>query len=178
MLARIAHAVGVALVVGTLLQAVPAGSPVKPASAAEAAASRSFRIDGAVRSPRTYRLQDLRGKPETTLRVYYNTGAGPVEATYTGVLLWTLLEEVRVRTNPSIRNDLLRRTLRLRATDGYEVALGVGEIAPAFGGEQAIIAYEQDGRPLPAGDGFARLIMPGDKAGGRNIFALSRIEVR
>jgi len=40
-----------------------------------------------------------------------------------------------------------------------------GEIAPDFGGKQALIAYERDGKPL---DHF-RLVMPGDKHGARNV---------
>lgn len=176
----IARFVGPAMLAGTLLATSPDALSRRPALAAEAQspASASFRILGAVERPETYRLQDLRAKPRTTLEVYFNTGAGPVTATFKGVLLWTLLEDAGIRANPAVRNDILRRTVRLTATDGYQVVLGVGEIAPAFGGEQAIIAYEQDGAPLPAADGFARLVMPGDKAGGRNIFALARIEVR
>lgn len=146
--------------------------------AAPAAASNSLRIFGAVRNPRTYRRADLVALPETRLTVFYATGAGPVTGAFEGVLLWSLLQAAEVRVDPNVRNDILRRTVRLRATGGYEVVLGAGEIAPGNGGEQAIIAYEQDGRPLPQNEGFARLIMPDDKSGGRNVFAVSEIEVR
>ena len=57
------------------------------------------------------------------------------------------------------------------------VALSLGELDPEFGAAQALIAYAQDGKPL--GDsGFARLILPADKDGGRNVMRISAIEVR
>lgn len=150
------------------------------AGAAHAAETGSEWISlvGNVEHSRTLRMADLQAEPATTLMVFFSTGSGPVSASFTGVLLWTLLQEAGIKTDPAVHNDILRHTIELTATDGYQVVLGAGEIAPNFGGEQAIIAYAQNGAPLPAGDGFARLIMPGDKAGGRNLFALSRIEVK
>jgi len=40
-----------------------------------------------------------------------------------------------------------------------------GEIAPDFDAKGVIVAYERDGKPL---DEF-RIVMPGDKHGGRNV---------
>ena len=101
--------------------AAPAAPGPWPALAAEIeAASASFRALGAVESPRIYGLGDLRAKPETTLAVYYNTSAGPVSATFKRVLLWTLLQEAGIRIDPAVHNDILRRSVRLTATDGYE----------------------------------------------------------
>jgi hypothetical protein len=45
------------------------------------------------------------------------------------------------------------------------VVTSTGEIAPDFGGKAALVAYERDGKPL---DDF-RIVMPGDKHGGRNV---------
>jgi DMSO/TMAO reductase YedYZ molybdopterin-dependent catalytic subunit len=58
------------------------------------------------------------------------------------------------------------------------VVLSLGEIAPEFGGEQVIVAYQMDGKPIDNGGGFARLILPGDKGAGRAVSAIASIEVR
>jgi hypothetical protein len=71
----------------------------------------------------------------------------------------------------------LRRTVLVTAVDGYSAVLSLGELDPEFGAAQALVAYAQDDKPL--GDsGFARLIMPADKGGGRNVMRISAIEVR
>jgi hypothetical protein len=49
--------------------------------------------------------------------------------------------------------------------DGYVVVTWTGEIAPDFGGKAALVVYEREGKPL---DDF-RIVMPGDKRGGRNV---------
>ena len=156
-----------------------ANSRVAVAAEAAISPSKSFTIAGAVQTPKTYKRADLLREPVTTETVYFSTGAGPVQASYTGVLLWTLLQEVGIKANANIKNDILRHTVTLTATDGYQVVISAGEIDPAFGGEQAIVAYDQDGKPLTGTTGgFARLVMPGDKAGGRAVQSITRIEVQ
>ena len=71
----------------------------------------------------------------------------------------------------------LRHALFVTGSDGYVVTLGFGEIDPDFEGKQAIIAYARDGAPLPETDGL-RLIVPGDKHGGRDVKDVAKIEVR
>jgi hypothetical protein len=58
-----------------------------------------------------------------------------------------------------------------------EAIFGAGEIDPEFGGDQIIIAYAENGRSLGQ-DGFAKIIAPGDKAGGRFVSNIVKIEVR
>ena len=67
----------------------------------------SFRIEGLVQHPQTYTLSTLSSLPQTRLNVDFYTGSGPVTASYTGVLLWDLLNTAGVITNPSNKNDLL-----------------------------------------------------------------------
>jgi DMSO/TMAO reductase YedYZ molybdopterin-dependent catalytic subunit len=139
--------------------------------------STSFTIGGAVQTPRTVTLADLQKQPATTEAVYFSTGRGPVNASFTGVLLWTLLSEAGIKTDAAVRNDGLRRSVVVSAADGYSVILSLGELDPEFGAAQALVAYAQDGKPL--GDsGFARLILPADKGGGRNVMRINAIEVR
>lgn len=157
---------------------VSAQSPASDHGARSAATpSTSFIVTGAVNSPKTFSLEDLRREPVTTEQVYFSTGRGVVKASFTGVLLWTLLQTADIKTDPNARNDILHHVVVVSADDGYSVTLSAGELDPEFGAEPAIVAYAQDGKPLGDG-GFARLILPGDKGGGRNIMRISRIEIR
>jgi len=54
---------------------------------------------------------------------------------------------------------------------------GAGEIDPSFGGNQIMVAYATGGASLGA-DGFARIVVPGDKAGGRFVSNIVEIEVK
>ncbi len=67
--------------------------------------------------------------------------------------------------------------LLLSGSDGYEAIFGAGEIDPEFGGDQIIIAYAENGQSLGQ-DGFAKIIAPGDKSGGRFVSNIVNIEVR
>ena len=140
--------------------------------------STSFGIVGAVRTPRMYTLGDLQREPATNEAVHFNTGKGPVSGTFTGVQLWALLQEVGIATDPAVKNDILRHTVTVTGTDGYRVVLSAGELDPEFGGELAIVAFARDGQLLGANGGFARLIVPGDKGGGRKVASITEIEVR
>ena len=151
--------------------------PADHATHASATPSTSFTISGAVQYPKTLSLADLQKEPATTQSVFYVTGRGTVAANFTGVLLWTLLQAAEVKDDPSAKNAKLRRTVMVSAADGYSVVLSLGELDPAYGAGQALIAYAQDGKPLGP-SGFARLILPADKDGGRNVMRVKSIEVQ
>lgn len=144
-----------------------AAQPVPPAS---------FVLEGAVRHPGTIGVADLRSLPPTTLAVSLATDHGALSGTWTGVLLWTLLQRAGVLTVAKTKNAALLHTLVIRGNDGYAVALSFGEIDPRIGGSAAIIAYARDGRPLPPDQGL-RLIVPSDKFAARAVRGVVRVEV-
>ena len=135
-------------------------------------------IRGAVEHPRSLTLADLKRESPTSEAVSLRTGKGVLTGTYTGVLLWTLLQQAVIKASPTIRNDVMRHTIVITASDGYTTVLSAAEIDPEFGGERAIIAYARDGHPLTDERGFARLIFPDDKSAGRAISGISSITVR
>ncbi len=151
-----------------------AAQPAKP----DAPPSQSFTIGGAIERPRTLTLAELSREPQATETVFLHTGHGPVSATFTGVPLWTLLDEAGVKLDAAHRNDLIRHWIMVTGSDGYSAVLSLAEVAPEFGGDQAIIAYQQDGKPIAGANGFARLIVPGDKAAGRAVGGIVSIEVK
>jgi DMSO/TMAO reductase YedYZ molybdopterin-dependent catalytic subunit len=151
---------------------------VSAAAAEPKKAPDSIALSGAVDHPRDLKLADLAKEPATTEAIFLHTGHGVVTGDFTGALLWTLLSEAGVKLDPNIKNDVVRHTVTITGADGYSATLSLGEIAPEFGGEQAIIAYQVDGKPIENGGGFARLIVPGDKGAGRAVSAVTSIEVR
>lgn len=132
-----------------------------------------------VQDPGTYTLSSLQALPSTTLTATYKAGGAPVTDTYTGVSLWTLLNDAGLITNPAIKNDILRQYVEAIGSDGYAAIFSLGEIDPMFGGQDDVVAYaDTDGQLGPDGmDGFARIVAPGDSAGGRYVSNLVALEV-
>lgn len=144
---------------------------------ARSASPASFTLEGTLRHPGTISVADLRSLPPTTLAVSLATDHGTLSGTWTGVLVWTLLQRAGVRTDSKAKNAALLHTLIVSGSDGYAVALSFAEIDPRFGGSAAIIAYSHDGQPLPPEEGL-RLIVPSDKFAARAVRDVVRVEVR
>jgi Oxidoreductase molybdopterin binding domain len=142
--------------------------------------SNQFRLNGQVQNPDRFRLVDLQFRPSVNLTVSYFSGnQGLVTKTYVGVPLIDLLNDAVVVTDPARKNDILRKYVQVKATDCYEVIVSVAELLSTFGHQQVLVAFETgDGQPLDATEGMARLIVPGDKAGGRFVSNVTTITVR
>ncbi len=78
---RIAGLVGLSLVAMTGLSGAGMAGPI----------SRQFALSGDVATPGVYDLASLSALPATTETVTYLSAGVPVTDTYTGTLLWTLL---------------------------------------------------------------------------------------
>ena len=113
------------------------------------------------------------------LTATYTAGGNPVTDTYTGVSLLTLLNDAGLITDPNIKNDVLRQYVEAIGSDGYAAIFSLGEIDPMFGGQEDLVAYADElGQLGPDGeDGFARIVVPGDAAGGRYISNLVALKV-
>jgi len=131
---------------------------------AAAAQSPNFALDGKVKTARHFSLDDLKKLPTQHVDVSFQTDRGPVTASFTGVLLWSLIDAAGGIDDPE-KGAAVRHAIRVTAKDGYVMVTSTGEIAPDFGGKPALVAYERDGKPL---DDF-RIVMPGDKHGARNV---------
>jgi DMSO/TMAO reductase YedYZ molybdopterin-dependent catalytic subunit len=139
--------------------------------------STQFRVTGEVQHRLVFDLEKLEALPVTNENIWYFAGGSVVNSAFTGALLWNVLNAAGIVVDPNIKNDILRKIVIVVGSDGYQAVIAGGELVPEFGGEQIIVAYLQDGQPLGA-DGFARLVVPGDKAGGRAVANIVRIEVR
>jgi hypothetical protein len=155
-----------AVILVTPLAAAPPGGP-----------SSTFRVTGDVAKRTSFDLEMLEALPVTKENVTYFAAGAVVTQSFTGTLLWDLLQSVGIVVDPTIKNDILRKVVIVTGSDGYQSVFGGGEISPTFGGAQIMVAYAADAQPLGK-DGFARIIAPGDKAGGRFVSNIVKIEVQ
>ncbi len=140
---------------------------------AAAASAQAVSLEGRVAHPRTLTVADLQRAPATGVTVSYDTEHGPQHGSYTGALLWTPIDGAGPVDEPGKRTRLQHIVLA-RGRDGYTVALALGEFDPSFEGKQVIVAFEQDGKPLPG----LKLVVPNDKKGGRSVRNLATLKVR
>ena len=141
--------------------------------------STEFALSGTVAHPASFDEPALTAMNIVTLTATYTAAGASVTDTYTGVLLLDLLAEAGVLTDPTVKNDILGFYVVATGSDGYRAVFSMGELDPRFGGEQVLIAYDDAlGQLRPdGGDGFARMVVPGDAAGGRYVSNLVGIEV-
>lgn len=136
-----------------------------------------FVIQGAVGTTMTFDLTALQALTPHTETVSYMSGSTRVTDTYTGALLWDVLGQANISLNPGVKNDILRKVVSATGSDGYQVSFAAGEISPMFGNAQILVAYSDLNGEIARGSGFARLVVPGDLAGGRYVSNLASLTV-
>lgn len=140
----------------------------------------TFQIVGEVKQEKTYTLPDLLLQWHNWTRVkdFFLAGSGSDSGMFTGILLWDLLQEAEVVVDPSRRNDLSRKSVLITGSDCYEQLYSLGELDPRLGGShQVIVAFLRDDTLMDEGEGMARIINPGDKAGARRVRNITHIRV-
>jgi hypothetical protein len=63
------------------------------------------------------------------------------------------------------------------ARDGYQAMFALAEIAPVFAGARVIVADKRNGGPLLPTQQPLQVIAPQDKAQGRSMYSLVKIEL-
>jgi molybdate transport system substrate-binding protein len=137
--------------------------------------SDTFTIDGLVNNPHSFTYDDLAALPSETETVSFQGPNGVETHTYTGVKLYDLLQAAGPQTDPARKNDLIRFYVQVTAADGYTAIVAWAELDPFSEGKDVLIAYQENGQPLGAGRGMARLVVPGDGHGARYVSAITEI---
>jgi VCBS repeat-containing protein len=91
---------------------------------------------------------------------------------WSGPLLWTVLVAAHA-VDPAKFGQEVRQVVRVQGSDGYVADFVMAEISPDFGNHPVQLATARDGTALP----IPRLIVPGEKRGGRSVRDVVRIEV-
>ena len=101
-------------------------------------------------------------------------GKDHAQAAFEGPLLWSILERAGL-IDPAKVRDQVRQTVVITGRDGYTAVLALGEISPEFAGKAVLLAPSADGQPLALE--HVRLVVPGDKRGGRSVRDVVRISL-
>jgi hypothetical protein len=164
------------------LVSVTVGSLPEPGPTGPGGIALSATLGGAVADPMVITpatLSALNKSQIMTETATYLQGTGSVTDTYTGVSLWNLIQDAGLLTNPAIKNDVLNFIVVATGSDGYRAVFSLGEIDPAFGNQNDIVAYADQQGQLGTGgvDGALRIVVPGDIAGGRYVSNLTSLQV-
>jgi DMSO/TMAO reductase YedYZ molybdopterin-dependent catalytic subunit len=179
-MSRVAVAFALLLVVGLGAFAGSASAQTGTPFASPAASpvgSGSVQITGAVTTPGAVTVADLQGMTAQTVNVSFVAKSGSESHSFTGVLLWDVLQKAGLKLDPNVKNQQLRMYALITANDGYQTVISLGEIDPDFGNQPVLLAWDQDGKPLTGEDGPVRLVTPGDVKGGRYVYGVVSIEV-
>jgi molybdate transport system substrate-binding protein len=109
-----------------------------------------------------------------TQNVAFMTDRGEQQSDWTGPSLWDVLGASGAIE--SIKpGEQVRLTVRVTGADGYSAVIALAEIAPQFAGRSIQLADHLNGALLP--DHALRLIVPGDRRGGRSVRDVIRIDI-
>ena len=147
----------------------------QPAAAQTPAPLPQLKISGAVSTPLTLTLPDLKGMPRTTLHVS-NPHENKTE-TYEGVLLEELLRRAGVPQGDQLRGKRMATYVIAEAEDGYQVVFSLAELDSGITNSEVLVADTVDGAPIDAKRGPFRLVVPHDKRPARWVRMLKSITV-
>jgi DMSO/TMAO reductase YedYZ molybdopterin-dependent catalytic subunit len=147
----------------------------QPAVAQISLTVAQLKIGGAVSTPLTLSVADLKGMPRTTLHIrnpHENTSE-----TYEGVLLEELLRRAGVAHGDQLRGKLMATYVIAEADDGYKVVFSLAELDSGITNSEVLVADTVDGAPIDSKRGPFRLVAPHDKRPARWVRMLKSITV-
>jgi DMSO/TMAO reductase YedYZ molybdopterin-dependent catalytic subunit len=150
-------------------------SPSPAANAQSTSEVAQLRIGGAVATPLTLTIADLKKMPRTTLHVE-NPHEKKSEVSE-GVLLGELLQRAGVAHGEKLRGPLMATYVVAEASDGYRVVFALAELDTDFMNSEILVADTVDGGPIDEKRGPLRLVAPHDKRPARWVRMLKSITV-
>jgi len=118
----------------------------QPAPAKATSGPSEFKIGGAVTTPLTVTLEDLKKMPRKTLRVE-NAHAKKMEV-YEGVPLEALLQKAGVPQGEQVRGAAMATYVLVEAADDYHVIFSLAELDSSFLDSEVLVADSMDGVAL------------------------------
>jgi DMSO/TMAO reductase YedYZ molybdopterin-dependent catalytic subunit len=149
-------------------------------SAAAAGVSEQLSVAGAVKTPLTLDVDQLKAFPAaqiSTLTVTRRLDGRDVVSAVRGVRLTAILE--RAALAPADHNDWKHTVVLATASDGYKVAFSWPELFNTEVGTSVLVIFERDGQPLADREGRIALVSARDlQSGPRSVRWLQRVEVK
>src|ERR1700744_4021664 len=135
----------------------------------------TVKVTGEVTKPLTLTAVDLAAMPRTSVSAKDKQGT---PHTYTGVALSELFNQAGVTTGRQLRGENLAKYVLVTCADNYQVVFSLAELDSSFTDRVVILADQVDGKPLPAGTGPFRIVVPGEKKPARNCFQVTAIAIK
>ena len=130
-------------------------------------------VNGEVLQPLQLSVAEVREQfTAHTIATQYANDDRTVHLTFTGTLLWDILQSAGLKENATPK-----RRIMARAGDQFRCLLKWDEIDPSTSDRQILVAYEQDGAPLNGVLGPLRLAVAGDEHGRRFLRNLKTITI-
>ena len=162
-------------ILGSILGLCTFSLAQQPAQSKPTAGPSEINVGGAVKTPFTVTLQDLKAMPRKTLRVD-NPHSQKTEE-YEGVPLAALLAKAGVPQGEQIRGAAMATYVLVDAADDYRVVFSLAELDSGFMDSEVLLADTMDGTPLGPGLGPFRLIAPHEKRPARWVDMVRSITV-
>lgn len=134
-----------------------------------------IKVEGEVTKPLTLYASDLAKMKRADAVLKDRDGK---TAAYSGVSVYDILKLAGVTLGKELHGENLSKYLLARAGDGYEVLFSLAEIDPEYTNRVIILADQIDGKPLPAGKGPFRIIVPEENKPARSMFEVTNFIVR
>ena len=135
----------------------------------------SIKVSGEVTAPLSLSAADLLAMPRTNATAKDKQG---VAHTFTGVAIADILNKAGVTTGRQLKGENLAKYLLVTCADNYQVVFSLAELDSSFTDRVVILADQVDGKPLPAGTGPFRMVVPGEKKPARNCFQVMAMTVK
>ncbi len=165
---RLMTLVAVCAIAGALSARLVHGQPAN----SQDSSAGTLIVSGHVPQPLRLSLSDLRSLPRTTATAQERGRT----MTYEGVLVAEVLKKAGVGDGHGHGSSLAGFVVAT-ARDGYQVVFSMGELDPALGDSQVMVADTLDAKPLPDGTGPLRIVAPKDGHGSRGVRTLERLEL-
>lgn len=143
--------------------------------AGRAQQAATVKVAGEVITPLTLTAPDLAAMPRTTASAKDKQG---VMHSFSGVAVADILNKAGVTTGRQLKGENLSKYLLVTCADGYQVVFSLAELDSSFTDRVVILADQEEGKPLAAGIGPFRLIVPGEKKPARNCFQVTTLAIR
>jgi arsenic resistance protein ArsH len=132
----------------------------------------TIRVTGQVLTPLTLTAADFAAMPQTGDSARDKQG---VMHHYSGVTIGDILNRAGVTTGKQLRGKNMAKYLMVSCADGYQVVFSLAELDSTITDRVVILADKEEAKPLAAGVGPFKLIVPLEKKPSRNCYQVTAL---